>query len=157
MHSEVESAIDRTPISNSLFEVYKEHNQKSQMEDLVDYKFFCFHGKPMYCQVIKNRSRKETIDFFDMEWNHMEFIRLALSNKPFYNAPTLIPMPVHFHDMKEKAAILADSIPFVRVDFYEVNGNLYFGEMTFYPVSGFGVFSPDKWNYTMGDLIKIRR
>lgn len=123
--------------------------------ELTDYKFYCFQGTPMYCQVIKNRSRKETIDFFDMEWKHMEFTGLALPGEPFHNASVTIPAPVSFYSMKEKIAILAEGIPFVRIDFYEVNGKPYFGEITFYPLSGFGVFSPDKWNYIMSNLIKI--
>lgn len=122
-------------------------------KELTDYKFFCFHGIPKYCQVIKNRSTKETIDFFDMKWNHMEFTGLALPGEPFHNAPAAIPVPVSFHSMKEKAAILAEGMPFVRIDFYEVKGKPYFGEMTFYPASGFGVFVPELWNYRLGELI----
>lgn len=56
--------------------------------------------------------------------------------------------------MKGKVMILAEDKSFVRIDFYEVDGKPYFGEITFYPASGFGVFSPDKWNYIMGSLIK---
>lgn len=122
--------------------------------ELTDYKFYCFQGEPVYCQVIKNRSREETIDFFDMEWNHLEFTGLSLPDKPFNNAPTLVSMSDCFGDMKEKALVLAEDKPFVRIDFYEVRGKAYFGEITFYTASGFGVFTPDKWNYIMGNMIQ---
>ena len=84
----------------------------------------------------------------------MEFTGLALPDKPFSNAPVPVSAPVHFDDMKEKAAILAKDKPFVRIDFYEVKGKPYFGEITFYPQSGFGVFTPDKWNYIIGNQVK---
>ena len=131
-------------------------DRKMYESELTDYKFFCFYGKPAFCQVIKNRSTKETIDFFDMQWNHMEFTGLARPKEPFPNASIVIPVPNCFDVMKEKVAILSEGIPFVRVDFYEVKGKPYFGEMTFYPASGFGVFVPEIWNYKLGELIKLK-
>jgi hypothetical protein len=143
-------------------EVYMEEKPESgaeayqiQRHDLADYKFYCFNGAPMYCQVILNRSVCETIDFFDMEWNHMEFTGLNLPGRAFPKSSVPIPAPSHLPEMKEKAAVLSYGIPFVRIDFYEVQGAMYFGEMTFYPASGFGVFEPDEWNYKMGDLLKL--
>lgn len=121
--------------------------------ELRDYKFFCFSGVPMYCQVISDRTSNETIDFFDMNWKHQSFTGLALPRKPFNE--DLISKPVSFNKMKESAKILSKNIPFVRVDFYEINGKMYFGELTFYPAAGFGVFSPDEWNYKLGDMIKL--
>ena len=58
--------------------------------------------------------------------------------------------------MKEAARILSWNIPFVRIDFYEINGKMYFGEITFFPASGFGDFEPDKWNYILGDEIHLK-
>ena len=57
--------------------------------------------------------------------------------------------------MVHNAKILSQGIPFVRIDFYEINGRMYFGEITFFPAGGFGLFTPDKWNYTLGDAIQI--
>ena len=57
--------------------------------------------------------------------------------------------------MKKFAGLLSEKTPFLRVDFYEVNGKLYFGELTFYPASGFGEFYPSEWNNTLGDLIDL--
>lgn len=122
--------------------------------DLTDYKFFCFNGMPYYCQVISDRNTNECIDFFDMEWNLQEFTGLHNPNYPHYpHYPRKIGKPICLGQMKLACSVLAENIPFVRVDFYEVKGKMYFGEMTFYPASGLGEFSPKKWNQKMGDLV----
>lgn len=121
--------------------------------DLTDYKFFCFHGEPVYCQVIKDRTSCETVDFYDMDWKHQEFTGLSLPHNPHSINP--IPKPWSFSIMKESAKKLARGIPFVRVDFYEVNRRVYFGEMTFYPACGFGEFSPNNWNYRLGKMLNL--
>ena len=121
-------------------------------KDIPDYKFWCFHGKPTYCQVIGNRSEKETIDFFDMDWNHQPFRGL---NKACDNAAIPIPRPEKFDEMKQIADKLSQDFPFVRVDLYQANGKVYFGELTFYPASGYGQFTPDEWDFKIGELLKI--
>lgn len=125
----------------------------SSETDLRDYKFYCFNGSPEYCQVISDRSINETIDFYDMDWKHQEFTGLALPHKPFSKREIL--RPIMFEEMKRSAAILSKGISFLRVDFYEVNGKMYFGELTFYPSSGFGNFEPNIWNKQFGDMIKL--
>lgn len=120
--------------------------------DLPDYKFFCFNGTPVFCQVIKNRSKEETIDFFDCDWNHQPFIGL---NPKATHSLNNLPCPANYGKMLEIAQVLSANIPFARVDLYDIKGCIYFGEITFYPNSGFGSFSPDIWNYTLGDMIKI--
>lgn len=105
--------------------------------------------------MISDRSENETIDFYDMDWNHQEFTGLALPNKPYPFSKYEIPKPITFDDMKRSAAALSKGIPFLRVDFYEVNGKMYFGELTFYPASGFGVFEPETWNKELGDMIEL--
>ena len=121
--------------------------------DLRDYKFYCFNGEPRFCQVISNRSTKETIDFFDMDWNFQDFTGFAFPGFP--HSETEIMQPRTFCRMQQMARILSNSIPFVRIDFYEVNRKAYFGEITFFPASGFGEFSPDKWNYTLGNWLQL--
>lgn len=124
--------------------------------DLVDYKFFCFGGTPKYCQVISDRRTNECIDFFDMEWNLQEFTGLQCPHYPHYpHYPHKIEKPIRFEPMKWACGVLSKDIPFVRVDFYEVYEKMYFGEMTFYPASGFGEFSPKEWNKKIGDLLKL--
>ena len=131
-------------------EKYMKDNSTSELRD---YKFYCFNGNPTFCQVISDRNTNETIDFFDMQWNHQEMTGLALPHRPF--SKKSIPVPTSLQTMVHNAKILSQGIPFVRIDFYEINGRMYFGEITFFPAGGFGLFTPDKWNYTLGDAIQI--
>lgn len=122
----------------------------NQTDDLIDYKFFCFNGEPKYCQVIKDRRKKETIDFFDMEWKHQEFVGLN-SNAAFAD---VLPMkPICFDEMKSIAKVLSRNLSFSRIDLYEINGIVYFSEITFYPRSGFGRFFPQRYDEILGDKI----
>lgn len=121
-------------------------------QDLPDYKFYCFNGDPTYCQVIRDRNSKETIDFYDMEWNHMPFVGL---NPVAKNGLIPVTKPEHLANMVNMCRQLAAGIPFSRIDWYVVNGKVHFGEITFFPASGLGEFTPKEWNYTIGSLIKL--
>lgn len=120
--------------------------------DLVDYKFYCFNGQPLYCQVIKDRNSKETIDFFDQEWNHQVFYGL---NPKAIQSSYPIDRPINYDKMVEVASKLSHNIPFARVDLYNIEGKIYFGEITFFPASGYGVFTPSGWDDKLGNLIKL--
>lgn len=121
-------------------------------KDLNDYKFFCFNGEPHYCQLIQDRTTEETIDFYDMEWKHMPFRGL---NPRCGSAASLAPQPANFGKMKEVAKFLSKEFPFVRVDLYSVGNRIYFGELTFYPASGYGHFTPDEWDEKLGALMQL--
>lgn len=123
-------------------------------QDLSDYKFFCFNGEPRYCQVIRDRNTLETIDFYDMEWNHMPFTGL---NPVAKNGLTAVEKPMHLTSMIDICRKLAKDIPFSRIDLYVVNNREYFGEITFYPASGLGCFTPNEWDYTLGELINLKK
>ena len=120
--------------------------------ELKDYKFYCFDGEAKYCQVIADRSSDETIDFFDKEWNHMNFIGL---NPSVSKHATSISKPKNYDKMVELAGILSKGHPFLRVDFYNINGKIYFGELTFFPEGGFGSFRPDEWNTKIGNMVVL--
>lgn len=122
--------------------------------DLTDYKFHCFDGKPTFCQVIANRRQKESIDFYDMDWKHQNFIDEPVWS-PIKNSETEIQKPIAFEQMKKIAAILSEGFPYVRVDLYEIDSKPYFGEMTFTPGSGGGGFQPDEMDRKMGDMIHL--
>lgn len=124
-----------------------------ESNDLTDYKLFCFNGDPKYIQVIKDRNTHETIDFFDADWNHQPFYGL---NPKVKNSSQAISKPAGLADMIKIARRLAKDIPFVRVDFYQVGNRVYFGEITFFPNSGFGRFTPPDWNRKLGDMIKLQ-
>ena len=121
-------------------------------KDLTDYKFFCFGGEPKYCQVIRDRNTTETIDFYDMEWNHLPFYGLNPVARP---GLTPVARPGHLDTMIEIARKLSKDIPFARIDLYVINDKEYFGEITFYPAGGFGTFTPDEWNRWLGDWIEL--
>lgn len=123
-------------------------------KDLCDYKFFCFDGEPHYCQLIQDRSTEETIDFYDMEWNHMPFRGL---NPQCGSALHIADKPEDFEQMKNTARRLSKGFPFVRVDLYSVKKKVYFGELTFYPASGYGHFTPDEWDEKLGDLLNVSK
>lgn len=126
-------------------------SEDKKSTSLTDYKFYCFNGSPLYCQVIKERSAGGTIDFFDMDWNHMEFT--GLQKMP--HSTDSIPKPRKLKEMIEIAKQLSGRFPFVRVDLYYVKEKVYFGELTFFPRSGFAEFDPSHWNEKMGQLIKL--
>lgn len=118
---------------------------------LIDYKFYCFNGEVKYCQVIRDRDEDETIDFYDLNWNKMPFNGLRdcpISKKDY-------PKPINYEKMIELARQLAFDFPFVRVDFYNIEGRIIFGELTFFPSSGMGHFTPKEWNKKIGDLIEL--
>jgi len=123
-------------------------------KDLSDYKFFCFNGEPLYCQVIRDRSSEETIDFYDMNWQHQEFVGL---NPVARNGKMPVARPERLEDMIRICRSLSNNRPFLRVDLYSAGSKIYFGELTFYPASGIGSFSPEVWQEKLGNLINIAR
>lgn len=117
--------------------------------DLTDYKFFCFDGEPFMMYVSKDNAASPTTDFFDMNYNLLP-IRMKDPNSK--NPPM---KPSKFEEMKSLARILSKGIPHVRVDFYVINGSVYFGEMTFFHNGGFTKISPEEWNERLGNLINL--
>ena len=118
-------------------------------KDLIDYKFFSFKGEVKYCQVIQNRNSNQTIDFYDKNWKKQEFTGLTLGVK---KSESLLRKPKNYELMLELASILSKDFDFVRVDLYNVDGKIYFGELTFCPASGLGTFIPEEWNKNFGEF-----
>ena len=131
-------------------EVFIETNP--DVSDLPDYKWYCFNGEPKFCQVIQDRTTEETIDFFDTEWKHQEFIGL---NPTAGHALSAIPKPTLLNIQLQIASKLSKGIPFSRIDLYEIRGSVYFGEITFVPMGGFGKFRPELYNEILGELINL--
>jgi hypothetical protein len=118
---------------------------------LPDYKFYCFSGIPKYCQVIRDRNTKETIDFYDMEWEHMPFVGL----NPVTNGISAVTKPAHLDNMIQICRKLSTDMVFSRIDLYVVNDRTYFGEITLFPASGLGTFTPNEYNTVLGNMIKL--
>lgn len=119
--------------------------------ELNDYKLMCFNGKVRCSFVCSDRFNNEglKVTFFDTNWKKMPFCRY------YPAAHYVIPQPTTYNKMVELAEKLAEGIPFVRVDFYEVDNHPYFGEMTFFPGNGVEEFSPQVWDYTLGNWVDI--
>jgi hypothetical protein len=132
--------------------IAEQYMEDRESEDLIDYKFYCFNGEPIYCQVIRDRRSKETIDFYDVDWNHMPFVGL---NPIVKNGITQVVKPYNLENMLSICRELASQIPFVRVDLYSIQRKVYMGEITFYPASGMGVFTPQEWNCKLGKFISL--
>ena len=121
---------------------------------LNDYKFFCFNGeiKAMFIATDRGVLGKEVkFDFFDSEFNHLPV------KHGHENAPITPTRPNRFDDMKVLAKKLSAGLRHVRVDLYNVNGKIYFGELTFYHHCGFVPFEPQEWDYTFGSWIDIEK
>lgn len=117
--------------------------------DLNDYKFFCFNGEPAIMFVSSDRKNKVCFDYYDMNLHHLE---LKQGGENYHG---LIHLPKHFDEMKKLASKLAQGIPHVRLDFYEINDRVYFGEITFFDSSGFAKFEPASWDIKLGNMIEL--
>ncbi|MDO4499712.1 MAG: ATP-grasp fold amidoligase family protein [Erysipelotrichaceae bacterium] len=124
---------------------------ESESEELMDYKLMVFNGK-VKCSFTCTERFSEGglhVTFFDNNWEVMPFER------HYPKSETKIDKPVNFEKMIELSEKLAKDIRFVRIDFYEAFGKLYFGEMTFYPGSGIEEFTPVSWDYKLGDWLDL--
>lgn len=120
--------------------------------ELKDYKFFCFDGEVKMLFVAKDREvegAETKFDFFDADFNHLPFTNGHPNSQPPYFKPE------NFEEMKAVAAKLSKGIPEVRVDLYNINGKIYFGEMTFFHWSGFVKYEPEEWDYKIGSYINL--
>ena len=135
--------------------IAEEYIEEDSCNELNDYKFFCFDGVPKFCQVIRNRRTKETIDFYDMNWIHMPFIGLVSKDSHIKFGEAPVPKPRCLEKMLYIASRLSKGKTFSRIDLYLVRGKVYFGEITFFPASGMGSFEPREWDYKLGEMIKL--
>ena len=117
--------------------------------ELKDYKFFCFSGKVELILVCSERSKNVKFTYFDKNGKFINVRQCGADNDP------KVKLPKKINQMKKLAEKLSHDMIHVRVDFYEVNGKIYFGELTFFDSSGFGYFSPDKWDKKFGDMIVL--
>lgn len=125
--------------------------------ELKDYKFYCFNGEPLYCQVIANRQTNKSRDFYDQNWNHQNFIGILQKGDKIRFCDLKQEMPKNYDKMLKIAKILSDKIPFVRIDMYNISGKIYFGEITFYPAGGIGFFEPRDWDFKLGQLVHLTK
>ena len=129
--------------------IAEQYMEDAETKELRDYKFFCFDGEPKALFVASERPHDTRFDFYDVEFNHLPFTNGHLW------ASKEIKKPATFDKMIEFAAVLSQGMPHARVDFYEVNGKLYFGEITFFHHNGMCPFEPEEWDYTFGSWLTL--
>lgn len=126
--------------------------EKFLEEDIYDYKFYCFEGKPKFLYVAQGDNTKGTLkmSFYDLNWDNCEFFRSDHEKLAKEH-----PKPENFEEMVKIATKLCQGFKFIRVDLFNVSGKLYFGELTFTPASGFRPFIPDRYELEIGNWINL--
>lgn len=122
----------------------EEYLEDQSTKELRDYKFFCFDGEPRLMFIASGRANnKTTFDFYDMNFQHLPIRQHYPNHGP-------VEKPEKWEEMIEVAKICSKGLKHVRIDLYQVNGEIYFGEWTFYHFSGFMPFEPQEWDDIIG-------
>lgn len=130
-------------------------NDNDASTSLTDYKFWCFNGVPQYCFTGNNRNiERHTVDFNIYEIAPWKERKDYMSEK--YKNDVHVPEPPQLEEMIKYAAILSDGFPVVRVDFYNTNGKVYFGEMTFTSNAGRMAYFTKEFLSKMGTAIELK-
>jgi hypothetical protein len=115
---------------------------------LNDYKIHCFNGKPIYIQTLFDRKTEIKETWYDVDWNQQSFRYYSDKSKD-------VEKPICLKEMLKVASELSKYFVYVRVDLYVVNGNIYFGELTFHPAAGFMKWDPQEWDLKLGSKLKL--
>ena len=130
--------------------IIEEYMEDKENQELKDYKFFCFNGIAKAMFIASDRAKGETkFDYYDLNFKHLDLVQ------HYPNTTKQLKKPETFEKMIELSEKLSKDFPHIRIDFYEVNGKTYFGEMTFYHFSGFQPFVPEKWDKIFGDWLQL--
>ena len=136
---------DKTPVI--VAERYMKDPDQNNM--IYDYKFLCFNGVPHYVVLDTDRFSDHRRNIYDMSWNNLHISSDCPCSTSEY------PRPDTMDEMIDIAKILSAGFPAVRIDLYSVQGKVYFGEMTFFPWSGYVIFNPDSFDYELGALFEL--
>lgn len=132
--------------------IAEQYMAEKNNKGLTDYKFYCFNGVPLYLYVsigLENHATAQ-MSFLNIDWSFADFGRTDY--KPLEKLP---PKPARFEEMIDMVKKLSKGIPFLRVDLYEINGEIYFGEYTFSPCAGMMPFDPPEADFKLGQLLDI--
>lgn len=127
--------------------ICEEYLEDKEKGELLDYKFFCFNGRPEMIFLASDRKNHAKSDFYDLNWNKLPFRWIYEPSGKIFKKPEML------QEMIKYAAILSEGFPFVRVDFYEIKGQVYFGELTFFHGGGCGWFKPESVDLELGEKI----
>lgn len=145
-----EWAYTQSPKSRIIAERYLE-NKANPKAGIEDFKFLCFHGTPRYVIIDKDRYIGHKRNFYTIEKQRLN----VESDCKQFDEDYIFPS--NYNEMVDIARKLSEDFPFVRVDLYNVNGKIIFGELTFYPWSGYVQFNPDKFDFTLGKEFDIEK
>ena len=126
-------------------------NNSETKADLPDYKFFCFNGKVKFFKIDFGRFVEHHANYYSPNGDLLPFGEVAFKPDPNY----VQNMPSNLSEMIRIAETLSANYKFLRVDLYNVNGKIYFGELTFYPAAGMGAFIPEEWDEKLGNLLAL--
>lgn len=129
----------------------EQYMEDNRLGELRDYKFYCFHGEPKVMLVVAGRScGRSAMNYYDMNFNLLDL------HQGYPHISRAVDKPICFEEMKQIVTKLSQDIPTVRMDLYEVNGKVYFGEFTFFDSGGTGSFYPRKWDKIFGDWLMLQ-
>lgn len=128
-----------------IIEKYLDGGRKS----LIDYKFFCFNGEPKFLYVISDRKPGEYAYFGVYD---IDFKKIPIYRSDERRAEQVEAKPKNYDEMLEIARKLSADFPHVRVDLYNIEGKIYFGELTFYDGSGYFHYEPDDFDLKVGSM-----
>lgn len=129
----------------------EQYMEDDETKELRDYKFFCFNGKVKCFKIDYDRYTNHRANYYDVSCNLLPFYETICPP----DTTVKIRIPSNINEMIELAEKLSYGMPFIRIDFYDVNGHVYFGEYTFYPDGGFGKIQPEEWDYILGSWMDI--
>ena len=140
------------PYKNVKRRIIAEQYMTNGKEELVDYKIHNFNGVPKFILFCKDRFSETGLieDFYSIDWEHLELKRPDRSN------PGNCKRPEELQEMLQLARLLSEGIPFIRTDFYIINHKVFFGELTFFPTSGFGRFTRAEADKVIGDYLMLK-
>ena len=131
--------------------IIEKYMEDAKNKSMRDYKVFCFDGNPAILYISDDsHTANQKIAFFDKDYN-----QLPIKRKDYRDYSTIPQKPKNFKKMLELSSLLSKGIPHLRVDWYEINGKLYFGELTFFTCSGMIPFESDEWDKKLGNMIDL--
>ena len=135
--------------------IAEKYLKEDKRNSLIDYKFYCFDGVAKFLEIHLDRADNHKRGFFDLDFKPLPFRYVPKEKSLLIKKEDPIEKPSNFKEMIKLSEILADKLPFVRVDFYSIKGKSVFGEMTFYPSDGRKDFIPSEYNKIIGDYFKL--
>lgn len=128
---------------------------QQEQHNLIDYRFYCFNGEPCFVYSYTNgndfgegKPEPKYCDILDCDWKPLPFHQKSMPSG-------MAIKPNNLEQMITLAKTLCENLPFLRVDFYEIDKKIYFGELTLFPGSGFSAFYPDEWDKKLGDMLTL--